>query len=250
MADPGEVIDRNEDRLERLALDEQKRSRMARGEALQRARSRRVQRQAKRAGGRAVRAASVIGAIFLGLLLWGLIIGPIGTTVLVLAVLFGAMAAMSAAIWDGPGAEPDIKADAPAAVLPAATDVWLDRQRRSLPALAAPHLDAISAQLATLDTQLARVPANDPVAQDLQRLLGRHLPELVERYTRVPSEQRARTIESDGRSLDATLVEGLKVVETELGRASDSLAANDRDAVRIQGKFLEARYKDEGTIPQ
>lgn len=234
MADPGTTIDRNEERL----------ARMARGEAMQRARSRRNVRQAKKAGGRVVRAASVVAAIAFGLLLWGLIIGPIGTTVLVLAVLFGAMAAMSAAIWDGGESVPDLRADAPASVLPAATDVWLDRQRRNLPALAAPQVDAISARLATLDVQLARVPEGDPVAQDLSRLLGKHLPELVERYTRIPSEQRARTIEADGRSLDATLVEGLKVVEEELARASDALAASDRDAVRIQGKFLEARYKD------
>ena len=234
MADPGTTIDRNEERL----------ARMARGEAMQRARSRRVQRRAKRAGGRIARAGSVVAAIAFGLLLWGLIIGPIGTTVLVLAVLFGAMAAIGAAIWDGSDAIPDLRADAPPSVLPAATDAWLDRQRRNLPALAAPQVDAISARLATLESQLARVPAGDPVAQDLARLLGKHLPELVERYTRVPSEQRARTIEADGRSLDMTLVEGLKVVEEELARASDSLAASDRDAVRIQGKFLEARYKD------
>lgn len=234
MADPGEIIDRNAERL----------ARMARGEALQRARSRRMARQAKRAGGRAVRAASVIGAIILGLLVWGLVIGPIGTTVLVLAILFGVMAAVMAAVWDGPDPTPDLDAAVPPAVLPAATDVWLDRQRRNLPALAAPQVDAISARLATLESQLAQVPAGDPVAQDLSRLLSRHLPELVERYTRVPAEQRARTIESDGRSLDATLVEGLKVVEEELARASDQLASADRDAVRIQGKFLEARYKD------
>jgi hypothetical protein len=234
MADPGSTIDRNEERLARLA----------RGEAMQRARRRRVERQAKRAGGRVVRGGGVIAAIALGLLLWGLIIGPVGTTVLVLAVLVGALAAVGAAVWDGPDPTPDLRADAPPAVLPAATDVWLDRQRRNLPALAAPQVDAISARLATLETQLARVPVGDPVAQDLSRLLGKHLPELVERYTRIPSEQRARTIESDGRSLDATLVEGLKAVETELARASDSLAAADRDAVRIQGKFLEARYKD------
>ena len=234
MADPGETIDRNAERL----------ARMARGEALQRARSRRVARQAKQAGGRVVRAASVIGAIFLGLLLWGLVIGPIGTTVLVLAVLFGVMAAVMAAVWDGPDNTPDLDADMSPTVLPAATDVWLDRQRRNLPALAAPQVDAISARLATLEGQLAQVPVGDPVAQDLSRLLSRHLPELVERYTRVPAEQRSRTIEADGRSLDATLVEGLKVVEEELARASDALASADRDAVRIQGKFLEARYKD------
>lgn len=234
MADPGTTIDRNDERLARLA----------RGEALQRARSRRLQRDAKRAGGRVVRAGSVVGAIALALLLWGLIIGPIGTTVLVLAILLGVFAAVAAAVWDGSDTTPDLSVDAPPAVLPAATDVWLDRQRRNLPALAAPQVDAISARLATLETQLAQVPAGDPVAQDLSRLLGKHLPELVERYTRIPSEQRARTIEADGRSLDATLVEGLKAVETELARASESLAASDRDAVRIQGKFLEARYKD------
>ncbi|MBC7505192.1 MAG: hypothetical protein H7267_05650, partial [Sandarakinorhabdus sp.] len=145
MADPGTTIDRNEERLARLA----------RGEAMQRARSRRNMRQAKRAGGRVVRPATVGAAIAFGLLLWGLIIGPIGTTVLVLAVLLGAMAAMSAAIWDGGNAVPDLRADAPASALPAATDAWLDRQRRNLPALAAPQVDAISARLATLDTQLA-----------------------------------------------------------------------------------------------
>jgi len=234
MNDPGTTIDRNEERLARLA----------RGEAMQRARTRAAQRQAKRAGGRVVRAASVVGAIALGLLLWGLIIGPVGTTVLVLAVLLGLFGSISAAVWDGPDQVPEWREDAPPAVLPAATEIWLDRQRRNLPALAAPQVDAISARLATLETQLGRVPAGDPVAQDLSRLLGKHLPELVECYTRIPSEQRARTIEADGRSLDATLVEGLKAVETELARASDVLAASDRDAVRIQGKFLEARYKD------
>lgn len=248
MVDPGVTIERNEERLARLARDEQKAARLARGEALQRVRSRRLQREARRTGGRLIRAASVIGAIVLGLLLWGLIIGPIGTTVLVLAVLLGFPAAFVAGFWNGSDATPDLNADAPPAVLPAATDLWLDRQRRNLPALAVPHVDAISARLATLDTQLARVPPGDPVAQDLSRLLGRHLPELVERYTRIPADQRSRTIEADGRSLDATLVEGLKVVEAELGRASDSLAAADRDAVRIQGKFLEARYTDDGPV--
>jgi hypothetical protein len=182
----------------------------------------------------------------LSLILWGLLVSPIGTTVLVLAVLFGSMAAMSAAIWDGPAPAPREIADALPAALPGMTDAWLDRQRDALPRLAAPQIDAISAHLATLEGQLAQVAPADPVAQDLQRLLGKHLPELVERYTRVPAEQRARTIEGDGRTIEATLVDGLKVVEAELLRASDELAAVDRDALLVQGKFLESRYKTDG----
>ena len=237
MADPGLVIDRNAERLARLAM----------GEAAQKARSRRRQRSAQSAGKRMLRAGIVAGSILLALILWGLVIGPIGTTVLVLAVLFGILATAAAAIYTGSEPVPRDLGTAPPSALPAATDAWLDRQRSALPRLAAPQVDAISARLATLEGQLAQVPENDPVAQDISRLLARHLPELVDRYTRVPAEQRARTIEGDGRTLESTLIDGLKVVDAELARASDELAAADRDAVLVQGKFLENRYKgDDG----
>jgi tetrahydromethanopterin S-methyltransferase subunit G len=235
MPDPGVVIDRNEERLRRLAV----------GEAAQRARSRRRQRTVERTGKRFGRAAAVIAAVVIGLFLWGLIVGPIGIGGFMLAILFGALAAMAAALSVGEQPAPEVLADAAPLALAVATDAWLDRQRRALPALAAPSLDMISARLATLETQLASVPPQDPVAQDVGRLLGRHLPELVDRYTRVPAEQRTRTLEGDGKTLETTLVDGLKVVEVELGRASDALAAADRDALVYQGKFLENRYKGE-----
>jgi hypothetical protein len=232
MADPDQIVDRNSERLDRLA----------RGEAAQKARARRRQRTAASAGKRVARSAMVGGAIIIGLIVWGLVIGPIGIGTLILAVLAGVALMLVAGAWSPAQPEPRSLGDAAPAALPAATDAWLDRQRRDLPRLAAPQVDAISAKLATLETQLAAVPAADPVAQDLQRLLGRHLPELVERYTRVPAEQRSRTIDSDGRTLETTLVDGLKVVDAELSRASDALAAADRDATVIQGKFLESRY--------
>jgi hypothetical protein len=238
MADPDEIVARNDARLRRLAI----------GEAAQVARARRRQRSAAAVGQRVLRAGGIGAALVLAIILWGLIIGPIGTTALVLAVLGGAVAMALAALSVGTPAEPArLGEDVPAA-LPAATDAWLDRRRADLPRLAAPQVDAISARLATLETQLARVPAGDPVAQDVSRLLARHLPELVEKYTRVPAEQRARTLEADGRSLDTALIDGLKIVEEELARASDSLAEADRDAVVVQGKFLESRYKGDVEI--
>jgi hypothetical protein len=239
MADPDQVVARNDERLRRLAV----------GEAAQRARARRRQRTAERAGKRVARALSVGGAVVVGLILWGLIIGPIGTTVLLLAVMLGLAGMVMAGVWSGSEPEPRALADAPPAALPAVTDAWLDRQRDALPRLAAPQVDAISAMLGTLETQLAQVPPADPVAQDLSRLLGKHLPELVERYTRVPADQRARTIDPEGRTLETTLIDGLKVVEAELSRASDALAAADRDALMVQGKFLESRYNGEALPP-
>ena len=223
MADADEIVARNDERLHRMNL----------ADVARRGRARRRQMAAENAGKRIKRASFVGGAVVTVLLLWGLVIGPVGTTGLILAVLLGLAGMVMAGVWNSNVPQPQDLAQASPTAMPAATEAWLYRQR--LPATAAPQIDAIGSLLATLETQLQRVPATDPIAQDLSRLLGKHLPELVERYTRVPVDQRRRTIET-------TLTEGLQIVAAELARASDALAAADRDAVVVQGKFLEKRY--------
>lgn len=230
MADADEIVARNDERLHRMNL----------ADVARRGRARRRQMAAENAGKRIKRAGFVGGAVVAVLLLWGLVIGPVGTTGLILAVLLGLAGMVMAGVWNSNVPQPQDLAQASPAAMPAATEAWLYRQR--LPATAAPQIDAIGSLLATLETQLQRVPPTDPIAQDLSRLLGKHLPELVERYTRVPADQRSRTIDSDGRTIETTLTEGLQIVAAELARASDALAAADRDAVVVQGKFLEKRY--------
>lgn len=237
MAYPDEVVARNDERLHRMAM----------GAAAQKARARRRQMAAQSAGKRVGRALAVGGAIVVGLILWGLIIGPIGTTVLLLAVLLGLAGMVMAGVWNRNEPQPRDLAEANPTAMPAATEAWLYRQR--LPAAAGQHVDAIGVLLGTLEGQLARVPATDPIAQDLSRLLGKHLPDLVERYTRVPADQRSRTVDSDGRTVESTLIDGLKTVEAELSRASDALAAADLEAVVVQGKFLDRRYNPD-SMPQ
>jgi hypothetical protein len=234
MADADQIVARNDERLHRMNL----------ADVARRGRARRRQMAAENAGKRIMRASFVGGAVVAALLFWGLAIGPVGTTGLILAVLLGLAGMVMAGVWNSNVPQPQDLAQASPAAMPAATEAWLYRQR--LPASAAPQIDAIGSSLATLETQLQRVPATDPIAQDLSRLLGKHLPELVERYTRVPVDQRSRTIDSDGRTIETTLIDGLKIVAAELARASDALAAADRDAVVVQGKFLEKRYGDGG----
>jgi hypothetical protein len=234
MADADEIVARNDERLHRMNM----------ADVARRGRARRRQMAAENAGKRLKRAGFVGGGVVAVLLLYGLVIGPIGTTGLILAVLLGLAGMVMAGVWNQNVPQPQDLAEASPNAMPAATEAWLYRQR--LPAKASPQIDAIGALLATLETQLSRVPPTDPIAQDLARLLGKHLPDLVERYTRVPVDQRSRTIDSDGRTIETTLIDGLKIVETELGRASDALSAADRDAVLVQGKFLEKRYRDGG----
>jgi hypothetical protein len=178
-----------------------------------------------------VRAAALALALTVGLILWGLVIGPIGTTGLLLALLVGGLAIAATLFWTPRQKPIRLEAATPAA-LPATTRQWLARQQ-ALPAL--PQLRAIDSHLATLDTQLASLPASNEITQELDRLLRRHLPELVERYTRVPAPQRTP-------DLQQALSSGLSVVETELARASEKLSEADRDAVQIKGRFLESRY--------
>lgn len=234
MADADEIVARNDERLHRMNM----------ADVARRGRTRRRQMAAENAGKRLKRAGFVGGGVIAVLLFYGLIIGPIGTTGLILAVLMGLAGMVMAGVWNQNVPQPQDLAEASPNAMPAATEAWLYRQR--LPAKASPQIDAIGALLATLETQLSRVPPTDPIAQDLARLLGKHLPDLVERYTRVPVDQRSRTIDSDGRTIETTLIDGLKIVETELSRASEALSAADRDAVLVQGKFLEKRYRDGG----
>ena len=222
--------------------------RISRGEAMQRARKRRWERRKDQMATRVTRAGGAGLATVVAMILWGFAIGPLGIGGVLLGVLLGMVAMVTGMALPVGGSSDDADAldKLPPAELPARTDAWLDRQRRQLPRGASPALDAISARLTSLEPQLRQVPDNHVVAQDVARLLSRHLPELVERYLRVPPEQRGAVVESDGRSLDASLIDGLAAVERELAKASAALAEADRTAVRVQGKFLEAKAQDAG----
>lgn len=221
---------------------EARRRRMARAEAMQLARSRRWEKRKANMGKRVTRGMLAFLAAVAAFTVYGWTAGGMGLGLFLLALLLVPMAGVAGMLLPVGGPDVDRMDSAAPAELPAITEAFLDRQRRNLPRLAAPQVDAISVQLAALETQLARVPADHPVAQDVGRLLGSHLPELVDRYTRIPPLQRTGLVEHDGRTPEATVIDGLKAVEAELARASASLAEADRDGLRIQGKFLEARY--------
>ena len=205
--------------------------------------ARRRQRRIERVGRKLVRAAVAIVAIWGAVLIWGLVATPIGTSALLLVLLLTALIAGGLLAFPAERApEAAVLAATPPAALPAVTDAWLDSRRQALPALAAPAVDAIAAQLAILQPQLAQVPANDPLALELNRLLGSHLPDLVAAYERVPTGQRSQPAYAGGPTIERQLLDGLGVVEGELERVSQALAAADRDAFAVQGKFLESRY--------
>jgi hypothetical protein len=195
-------------------------------------------------GRTAVRVLIATGVIWLATLIFGFI-EPIGMFGFAAALLLTSLVA----IWlIASGTREAVTPPAPSVDLPNGAmvdrfDSYLYRVRRALPAPAQTQLDAITAALPSLKQSLDRVPALDSDAQDARRLMSTHLPGLIERYARVPSEFRAETAGED-KSVDERLVDGLAAGRAALGEISEKLAQRDVAAFETQGRFIEARYGD------
>lgn len=184
-------------------------------------------------------------AVFLAALLWGVAIGPIGQL-----GFLGALVAMAVA-WAAillaarsPVETPERLVQSDLARLPGRTEAWLQAQRPALPPPAARLVDGIGQRLEAIAPQLADLDPAEPAAAEIRKLLAEELPELVQGYRRVPLSLRRDG--RDGIAPDKQLLDGLGVVESELDRMSEQLAAGDLHKLATQGRYLELKYKGEG----
>jgi hypothetical protein len=130
-------------------------------------------------------------------------------------------------------------------VLPARTERWLEAQRPQLPAPARTLVDRIGMRLEALTPQLAALDEGTEAAHEVRRLVGEQLPAFVNDYARVPPTLRDQS--RNGRTPDAELCDGLKLIEQEIGEMTQRLAQADLDALQTRGRFLEMKYKDESS---
>ncbi|WP_311266904.1 hypothetical protein [Sphingobium sp. WCS2017Hpa-17] len=181
-------------------------------------------------------------AILLGSAVAGFVL-PLGTTgvMIVLGVMIAAVLLIALAPTEG-----RVKAEALAqtelAALPLKTEIWLENQRKALPAPAVTLVDSIGVKLEALAPQLERLGEQEPAAQEIRRLLADHLPELVTGYQSIPAPLRRE--ERNGRVPEKQLVEGLSVIDAEISRMSESLASGDLDKLATQNRFLELKYQE------
>ena len=206
---------------------------------------RRTQRHAKSVAQRIANAGMAAGGIALAALLFAMFIAPLGINGFLLLVL--AVAGVGGwLLLRRPQAEmptPQAMKNTDLAASPRRVEAWLERQRRSLPARASKLIDEILLRLEVLGEQLGQVPAGQPIAGDARRLLGEHLPRLVDTYLKVPQAYR-----TPGSEPEQQLLEGLVTIADELRRLSEQLVRGDLDALAVEGKFLEQRYKENGTL--
>ncbi len=217
--------------------------RIARTAPAREAQARHVSRGIATAGRKIANVGMAIGVLLAATLVFGLVVGPIGITGLfvVAALLFLAVIVFS--VWPIERPVVEYKEDMPNKAVVQRLDTLLSRKRAALPAPAASRIDAISAQLPLLENRLGETDMLDPLAQDARRLMGKHLPELIERYERVPAAYRGER-DGEGLTVDQRLIAGLDAARTALDDLGRKLAHEDLTAFETKGRFIESRYKD------
>jgi len=200
---------------------------------------------------KAARIAFAIMAILLGALVTGLVIDGIGFTGIVITFL--AIVAALGVLGTFPRLKvPDLAAlnrgDVRSMV--ARTELWLEAQRPALPAPAVNLIDQIGVQLDGLGLQLEGVDPAEPAAHEVRKLVGEHLPGMVESYRRIPANLRRE--QRDGRTADQQLTDGLGKISQEIDAVTRQLAAGDLDALAVRERFLDYKYGDglEQSAPQ
>lgn len=191
------------------------------------------------------RVALVIAAVWLATMIIGFV-APIGLFGLIAAVAIG-LALVGGVMLTSRAAPatPALPApDLPSAQLVDRLDSYLYRARPALPAPAQAEIDRMLSALPTLKPTLERVGTMDPAVQDARRLMGSHLPNLIDRYLNVPSAYRGEA-GGDDLSVDDRLVEALRAGRQALDDVGRQLAKGDVAAFETQGRFIESRYGEE-----
>ena len=211
------------------------------------ARRRHLGRTAASIGRRLANMGMAIGVLVVATIGFGLIVGPIGIWGLFIVAALMVLAVVLFSVWPSERPIVEYKEDMPNKAVVQRLESLLVRKRAALPAPAATRIDAISAQLPLLENRLAETQILDPLAQDARRLMGKHLPELIERYERVPQAYRHER-DGDGLTVDQRLVAGLDAAKTALDDLGRKLAHEDLTAFESQGRFIENRYREDGAI--
>ena len=182
-----------------------------------------------------------VGAILLTAIVAGLIVDGIGIIGFVLTI-FAVVAAFAVLTKYPKMPVPSLEALNTGDVrsMVGRTELWLEAQRPALPPPAVRLVDQIGVQLDALGAQLEGLRPEEAATGEVRRLVGEHLPGMVESYRKIPPHLRAE--ERGGRNADQQLVDGLGKISAEIDGITRQLASGDLDALAVQTRFLDYRY--------
>ncbi len=190
---------------------------------------------------KALIAAGGVGAILVATIIAGMILNGIGFTGVMIALGLIILTLVIMAFLPGlpePTLETIQKADLK--TLAGKTEIWLERQRPMLPAPAVTLIDGIGTRLDQLSPQLASLGENDPAAQEVRKLVGEYLPEMINGYRAIPEPLRRK--DNGGSTPEEQLIGGLKTIDREIETMTGQIARGELDKLATRGRFLELKY--------
>jgi hypothetical protein len=137
----------------------------------------------------------------------------------------------------------DAIAKVPLPVLAGRCETWLLDRCEALPHGALPSADLILARLQRMQPSLEALPEASPLTADVRRLVGGHLPNLVDSYLALPPESRGGGSENDRRISDS-----LGVVAEELTRLCGEIDGCSEASFEIEHRFIESRYREDDSL--
>ncbi|HYD12276.1 MAG TPA: hypothetical protein VEC11_05465 [Allosphingosinicella sp.] len=113
-----------------------------------------------------------------------------------------------------------------------------------LPGRALPAADRIMAGLREIQPHLHELGPNDEaLAGDIRRLIGQHLPQLVDSYLALPDQARASNAESSRR-----FVESLDIVAGEMDHLLEQCCRDRQSHFDTHSRFIETRYREDDNL--
>lgn len=200
-----------------------------------------------RAIGRRLRNSAIAFVALLFLIIVGVSAGVLGWIAAPLALVAAFVISVLVLFWPSRGGRRDedlgpvIDATATHRLdrLAAQTEDWLVQRAPGLPRDSGPALDRIVARLRELEPALARTSADTPNGGEAKRLIGQHLPGLVNTYLGLPPSERQPAAEHSRR-----LADSLAIVADELDRLCDKVGCERIASFDVERRFIETRYRD------
>ncbi|PLK24458.1 hypothetical protein [Novosphingobium sp. TH158] len=191
-----------------------------------------------------------VGGIWLASSLLSLFITPIGLLGLVGTVLLSFIAVGVLATF--PKMQPptiDTLAKGDVKTMVGRTEMWLERQRPALPPPAVKLVNHIGLQLDGLGAQLKDIDPLHPAVGEVRKLVGEHLPQVVEGYRRIPEHLRYE--DRAGTNPNKQFMESLGLISNEIDSVTRQLATGAIDDLAIKTRYLDYKYgsameKEEG----
>lgn len=194
--------------------------------------------------GKVSKAAVAVGAVLIGAGIVGAIIDGIGFWGVMITGIVGAAAAyMLLRYPDMPMPTTESLRQTDLGTLAGKTEIWLEAQRPALPAPAISVMQDIGVRLDQLAPQLQTLDENDPAAREVRKLVGEHLPELVNGYKRIPETLKRK--EHGGKTPEQQLVDGLKLIDREIETMTGQISRGELDKLATRGRYLELKYDTE-----